>query len=274
MRVVLTGHMGSAHPIISISRYLEVSCRGDVFLRLTGKVAIVFGAGPNIGGTIALFLAREGARVAVSDLSPEAAAETVAYIESHGGEATAVTGNALDEADVERVVATTLARFGQLDVVVNMAGTVHWSPIVDMELAAWTKAVMSFPTAGMLTTKHAARAMIAAGTAAALSTSFDGCSFRRSIGCRVHGGQGSTLEPLAFGGDGPAHAGIRVNTITPCAMEHQLWTAMREEISDPAFTPPQRRSFYSRDDYLKINSTRALSACIRHRVGCGVSRFG
>ena len=49
-----------------------------------------------------------------------------------------------------------------------------------------------------------------------------------------------------------AQYGIRVNTITPCAMEHQLWTNRREEIFDPNFVPPQRRSFYSRDDYLKM----------------------
>jgi len=49
-----------------------------------------------------------------------------------------------------------------------------------------------------------------------------------------------------------AHDGIRVNTITPCAMEHQLWTKMSEEIFDPEFERPDRRSFYSRDDYLKM----------------------
>jgi NAD(P)-dependent dehydrogenase (short-subunit alcohol dehydrogenase family) len=49
-----------------------------------------------------------------------------------------------------------------------------------------------------------------------------------------------------------AYAGIRVNTITPCAMEHQLWTNMRAEIFDPGFVPPKSRSFYSRDDYLKM----------------------
>ena len=42
--------------------------------RLQDKVAIVFGAGPNIGGTIAHFMAREGAKVVVSDLSRDAAA--------------------------------------------------------------------------------------------------------------------------------------------------------------------------------------------------------
>ena len=46
--------------------------------RLADKVAIVFGAGPNIGGTMAHFLGREGASVAVCDINEKAARETVA----------------------------------------------------------------------------------------------------------------------------------------------------------------------------------------------------
>ncbi len=49
-----------------------------------------------------------------------------------------------------------------------------------------------------------------------------------------------------------AHDQIRVNTITPCAMEHNLWTIMRDEIFDPDFKPPKTRSYYSRDDFLKM----------------------
>lgn len=49
-----------------------------------------------------------------------------------------------------------------------------------------------------------------------------------------------------------AHDGIRVNTITPCGMEHQLWTRMSAEARDPNYVPPRRRSFYSRDDHLKM----------------------
>ena len=55
--------------------------------RLEGKVAIVFGAGPNIGGTIAHFLAREGAKVAVSDLNADAAEATVKFLAGRGWEA-------------------------------------------------------------------------------------------------------------------------------------------------------------------------------------------
>jgi NAD(P)-dependent dehydrogenase (short-subunit alcohol dehydrogenase family) len=125
--------------------------------RLDEKVAIVFGAGPNIGGTVAHFLAREGAQVAVSDLNTDVANETAAFLASRGYQAAAFAGNAIEEADVVRIVAATVERFGHVDVIVNMAGKVHWSSVPDMDLAQWSEALLSFPTAGMLTTKHAPR---------------------------------------------------------------------------------------------------------------------
>ena len=131
--------------------------------RLDGKVAIVTGAGRGIGGTVAHFLAREGARVAVSDISADAAKETVAFLAARGLDAVALHGSATSEDDVARIVAETVRHYGQVDIAFNMAGKVHWCPVVDMDLTQWTEAVTSFPTAGMLTTKHVARAMIAKG---------------------------------------------------------------------------------------------------------------
>ena len=221
--------------------------------RLDGKVAIVFGAGPNIGGTIAHFLAREGARIAVSDLSPEAADETTAFLTARGFQAAAFVGNAIEEAAVAGIVAGTVERFGHVDAIVNMAGKVHWSSVLDMDLAQWREAVLSFPTAGMLTTKHAARAMIAGGRKGSiihlLSTA---AHFGEADGAAYTAAKAALLNLARSAAMDLAHAGIRVNTITPCAMEHQLWTNMREEILDPNFTPPKRRGFYSRDDYLKM----------------------
>jgi NAD(P)-dependent dehydrogenase (short-subunit alcohol dehydrogenase family) len=221
--------------------------------RLKGKVAIVFGAGPNIGGTIAHFLAREGAQVAVSDLSADVANETAAFLTSRGYEAVAFAGNAIAEADVAGVVAATVARFGHLDVIVNMAGKVHWSSVLDMDLAQWSEAIASFPTAGMLTTKHAAKAMIAGGRKGSiihlLSTA---AHFGEADGAAYTAAKAALLSLARSAAMDLAHAGIRVNTITPCAMEHQLWTNMREEILDPNFVSPQRQGFYSRDDYLKM----------------------
>ncbi|HUZ75914.1 MAG TPA: SDR family oxidoreductase [Stellaceae bacterium] len=220
--------------------------------RLDGKVAIVFGAGPNIGGTIAYFLARDGARVVVSDVSAAAARGTAEFILSRGYAAQAIAGDAVDEDSVARVVAAAVSAYGGLDIVVNMAGTVHWSPVQDMDLGAWTECLLSFPTAGMLTTKHAARAMIASGRRGSiihlLSTA---AHFGEASGGAYCAAKAALLNLARSAAMDLAHDGIRVNTITPCAMEHQLWTNMQDEILDPDFVPPQRRSFYSRDDYLK-----------------------
>ncbi len=220
--------------------------------RLDGKVAIVFGAGPNIGGTIAHFFAREGARVAVSDISAAAANETVAFLAARGFDAAAFVGNAVEEAAVARIIAGTVERFGHVDAIVNMAGKVHWSSVLDMDLAEWSEAVLSFPTAGMLTTKHAAKAMIAGGRKGSiihlLSTA---AHFGQPAGGAYCAAKAALLNLARCAAMELAEHGIRVNTITPCAMEHQLWTNMREEIEEEKFVLRKDRPHYSRDDFLK-----------------------
>lgn len=221
-------------------------------MRLKGKVAIVFGAGPNIGGTVAHFLAREGARVAIGDVSLAAADEAAGFITSRGFESFGFTCNAAEEQDVAGLVAETVSRYGKLDIAFNMAGKVHWSPVTEMDLRAWTECLLSFPTAGMLTTKHAAKAMIAAKTSGSiihlLSTA---AHFGEASGAAYTAAKAALLNFARSAAMDLSHAGIRVNTITPCAMEHQLWTEMRNEIFDPDFVAPDRRSFYSREDYLR-----------------------
>lgn len=221
--------------------------------RLDGKVALVFGAGPNIGGTIAHFFAREGARVAVSDLSDAAARETVAFIRSRGYEAMALSGNALVEEDVAANVASVVDEYERLDIAVNMIGTIHWSSVIDMDLAQWRDAVLSFPTAGMLTTKHAARAMIASGSRGSIIHLLSTAAHFGQAGAAAYCAAKAALLNLARSAAMDlAHDGIRVNTITPCAMEHQLWTKRKEELFEKSFVAPKTRSYRSRDDYLKM----------------------
>ena len=80
--------------------------------RLAGKVAIVFGAGPNIGGTIAHFLAREGARVAVSDIDVTAATATAEFLASRGFDALPLAGNAFKVELAQRAVMRALGTIG------------------------------------------------------------------------------------------------------------------------------------------------------------------
>jgi NAD(P)-dependent dehydrogenase (short-subunit alcohol dehydrogenase family) len=221
--------------------------------RLEGKVAMVFGAGPNIGGTIAHFLAREGARITIVDIDQKNTGETTEFLQSRNYDAIGFAADAAEEESVVHAVAETVRHYGQLDIVVNTAGTVHWSPLLDMDIREWNKCLTSFPTAAMLTSKHGAKAMIAGGRKGSiihvLSTA---AHFGEASGAAYTASKAATLNFSRSAAMDLAHDGIRVNTITPCGMEHNLWTYMHDEIFDPDFVRPNRRSFYSRDDYLKM----------------------
>ena len=92
--------------------------------KLDGKVALVTGGSRGIGAAIAKRLAADGARVAVTYAKGASAASTVVEaIESEGGKAIAIQADAADVKAVMGAVEKTVATFGQLDVLVNNAGT-------------------------------------------------------------------------------------------------------------------------------------------------------
>jgi NAD(P)-dependent dehydrogenase (short-subunit alcohol dehydrogenase family) len=90
--------------------------------RLSGKVALITGAGMGMGRECALLFAGEGAGVIVADIDEKAARDTVDAVEGRGGQALAVAGDVAIEADVERMVADGVAPFGALHVLHNNAG--------------------------------------------------------------------------------------------------------------------------------------------------------
>jgi 3-oxoacyl-[acyl-carrier protein] reductase len=93
---------------------------------LDGKVAIITGAGRGLGREEAIQLAKQGARVVISDIglpdAERAANETVEEITSGGGEAIAVFGDCADTVDSERLFRTALDTYGDLNIMVNNAG--------------------------------------------------------------------------------------------------------------------------------------------------------
>ena len=91
-------------------------------MRLNEKTAIVTGAGSGFGKGIAMRFAKEGARVGVVDINAEAAREVASQI---GNSAFAMEADVSIDRDVSRMVQEALDRWGQLDILINNAGTTH-----------------------------------------------------------------------------------------------------------------------------------------------------
>ncbi len=102
-------------------------------MKLDGKVALVTGASRGIGKAIAIRLAREGADVAINNVSKgEAALETAREVEALGRRSHVEPGDVGVPAEARRVVTRTIERFGRLDVLVNNAGIERKAPFVEV----------------------------------------------------------------------------------------------------------------------------------------------
>jgi len=105
---------------------------------LSGKVAIVTGAGRNIGRAIALALAEGGASIVVNARSNRAEADAVARaIEALGGKALVHIGDVADAAAVQAMVDAAVKQFGRLDILVNNAALRREKPFGEMDYAEW-----------------------------------------------------------------------------------------------------------------------------------------
>lgn len=109
-------------------------------MRLTGKTAVVTGAGSGFGEGIAKTYAREGANVVVNDLNAEAAQRVASEIEHAGGQAIAVQGDITREADWHALREAAVGRYGSVEIVVNNAGTTHRNkPVMEVSEAEFDR---------------------------------------------------------------------------------------------------------------------------------------
>jgi glucose 1-dehydrogenase len=109
------------------------------WLRLSGKVAVVTGAGGGIGAAVALELAREGAHVAVLDINGDGAAATAESIKALGAEALAATVDTTSPDQIAAAHEQVMQRWDTVDVLVNNAGIGGSGPLVEVSMQEWRR---------------------------------------------------------------------------------------------------------------------------------------
>jgi NAD(P)-dependent dehydrogenase (short-subunit alcohol dehydrogenase family) len=114
---------------------------------LSGKVALVTGAGQGVGRGIALALAAAGAAVAVAGRTESKVVATAAAIEARGARALAVVCDVFKADDITRTVAQTVAQLGGVDILVNNAYDGAFGPLLSLDDAAFMRGIESGPLA-------------------------------------------------------------------------------------------------------------------------------
>lgn len=140
-------------------------------MRLPGKVAIITGGAHGMGAEEAKLFAHEGAKVVIADVLEEEGKKLEADLNQSGGDTIFLRTDVTIEADWQRLVATTVSRFGTLDILVNNAGLSSTSAADPMDTEGWRR-IMEVNTTGVfLGTKYAIPAMQQAGGGAIVNIS-------------------------------------------------------------------------------------------------------
>ncbi len=194
--------------------------------RVRGKVAVVTGGAGGLGRAEALLLAKEGAKVVLTDIDEVKGRELVEEIEGLGGEAIFIQHDVTSEQDWIKVMTETKARFDRLDVLVNNAGIFLTQSIEEMTLEQWHRVMAVNVDGVLLGTKHAIKTMKGNGggsiinlsSAGGLVGTVDSSAYNTSKGAVRMFTKAAALECSKAGHD----YNIRVNSVHPGVIQSPL----------------------------------------------------
>ena len=126
---------------------------------LSGRVAIVTGASSGLGDAIARKLAAEGAKTVLAARSKDKLDALAADIKSKGGTALPVATDVTKEADILRLIKSTMDAYGRLDILVNNAGIAVHKPTTDVTTAEWENIVATNLTSAFIASREAMKIM-------------------------------------------------------------------------------------------------------------------
>lgn len=185
-------------------------------MRLSGKTAVVTGAGAGIGKQTATSFACEGARVLVSDIDSHAAARVAEEIRASGGDAAAACLDVTQEEQVDSIIGNAARRMAGIDVLVSNAGIQHLDEIAELTFENWTRVPAVHLDGGFLTSRACMRHMRDQGRGGSIilirSAHSHSASTRKGPYVVAKHGLVGLARIIAKEG---AKYGIRTNTICP-----------------------------------------------------------
>ena len=199
--------------------------------RLTGKRAIITGAGSGIGRASALLFAAEGASVLAVDKVQANLEETVAQVKAAGGSAIAMAGDAGSESDVKAYVAKALKDLGGLEVVYANAGISGGIvPLFEQTVEQWQEILRVNLIGPWLAIKHAGQHMVKEGKGSIVCTASVAGLRAGASGNPYAASKAGVISLVQTAANSLTGSGVRVNAICPGLIE----TGMTKPIFDNA----------------------------------------
>lgn len=216
--------------------------------RMTGKVVIVTGGSSGIGRATAIALAREGAKVVIAARRAHEGEAVVRQIVEAGGEAIFVQTDVTQAKEVQALVDYTLEHYGYLDCAFNNAGSGQGVRLIDLTEAEWEQEIAVNLKSVWLCLKYQISAMLQDGaiangrTKAIVNTASQGAILGVPNYAAYGAAKGGVISLTRAAAAEYAADGIRINSISPGAVETELWAnapaGMLEQVA--AGIPMQR----------------------------------
>lgn len=193
---------------------------------LTGRLALVTGAGRGIGEAVVRALVARGCRVLATDAAPEG---VDALAREHDGSVVARELDVTDAAAVEALVAGAEEEFGALDIAVNVAGILRCSPVIELTDEDW-RATFAVNTDGVFhVSRSVARRMADRGAGSIVTVASNAAGIPRTAMAAYAASKAASVMFTKCLGLELAPRGVRCNTVSPGStltdMQRGMWPA-------------------------------------------------